>query len=108
MKETELRELHNKSTMNRHAIESSDQIGCFCCERIWDPLEFPIKNWIDDHPTTRQPSAGEDGNATALCPFCGIDSIVAKLSVGKVTVYMLDQLERYWFGLKRNKKPNGR
>lgn len=104
MKETELRELHSKSTMNRHAIESSDQVGCFCCERIWDPLDFPIKNWIDEH-------ADKNGNATALCPFCGIDSIVAKLSVGKVTVYMLDQLERYWFGMKRNKKPekpNGR
>ena len=105
MTDSELRAIASKSTLNRHAIEASDQVGCFCCERIWDPLEFPIKAWTDDSPTSsRTPEAGKDGNATALCPFCGIDSIVAKLSVGKITVYMLDQLERYWFGLKKHKK----
>lgn len=103
MNDSELRDAHTKSTMNRHAIESSDQIGCFCCERIWDPLEFPIKKWIDDNPlSSRTPHAGENGNATALCPFCGIDSILAKLSVGKITVGLLDQMERHWFGLKKH------
>ena len=106
MNESALRELHSKSTMNRHAIEASNQVGCFCCERIWDPLEFPIKNWTDTEVHSRTPYAGENGNATALCPFCGIDSVIAKLSVGEITHYMLDKLERYWFGLKkRSKKP---
>lgn len=105
MTESELRKLHEASTLNRHAIESSDQVGCFCCERIWDPLEFPIKEWTDDSPfSSRMPDAGKHGNATALCPFCGIDSIIAKLSVGKITHGMLDQLERYWFGLNKRKK----
>lgn len=112
MTDAELREVHSKSTLNRHAIEASDQVGCFCCERIWDPLQFPIKEWIDDNPTSsRTPHAGENGNATAMCPFCGIDSVIAKLSVGTITHYMLGKLEDYWFGRKRHPmrmKENGR
>jgi hypothetical protein len=105
MNDSELREFHTKSTLNRHAIESSDKVGCFCCERIWDPLEFPIKEWVDDKPTSsRNPKAGLHGNATALCPFCGIDSVIAKLSVGEITHYMLGKLEHYWFGLNKNKR----
>ena len=101
MNDSELQEAHDKSTMNRHAIEASNQVGCFGCERIWDPLQFPIKEWIDEYPTSRQPRAGMHGNATALCPFCGIDSVIAKLSVGKITHYMLDKMEEYWFGLRK-------
>jgi hypothetical protein len=49
--------------------------------------------------------AGLHGNATALCPFCGIDSVIAKLAVGEITHYMLGKLEAFWFGLnKRNAK----
>lgn len=104
MTDSELREVHSKSTMNRHAIEASNQVGCFGCERIWDPLDFPIKEWIDDNPfSSRLPHAGENGNATALCPFCGIDSVIAKLSVGKITHYMLGKMEEFWFGrIKRH------
>jgi hypothetical protein len=66
-------------------------------------LEFPIKSWIDDAPiSSRTPDAGKHGNATALCPFCGIDSVVAKLSVGEITHYMLGKLEEFWFGRKRH------
>ena len=104
MNDTELEEIHSKSTQNRHAIESSDKVGCFCCERVWDPLEFPIKEWIDSRPTRRQPDNGLHGNATGLCPFCGVDSIVAKLSVGEITVIMLDRMEAYWFGMKKHRK----
>jgi hypothetical protein len=91
MTDFDLKRLHGHSTLNRHAIESSDQIGCFNCERIWDPLQFHIKKWIDEtdsHGVT---------NATALCPFCGIDAILAKLSAGKITVQMLDLMHRRWF-----------
>lgn len=104
MNDSELEDIYSKSTLNRHAIESSDQVGCFNCERIWDPLDFPIKEWIDDRPSRRQPGAGLHGNATALCPFCGIDSIIAKLSVGKITVIMLDRMEAHWFGMKKHRK----
>ena len=75
----ELKRWHGFSTLNRHAIEASDQIGCFFCERIWAPLEFPIKEWIDEKPrhgAVSDTPRVENGNATALCPFCGIDSIL--------------------------------
>jgi len=92
MSDYDLKKMHGLATLNRHAIEASDQIGCFYCERIWDPLEFPIKEWIDEKADTLG-----DGNATAMCPFCGIDSILAKLSVGEITVRMLDLMRRHWF-----------
>ncbi|KKN88818.1 hypothetical protein LCGC14_0244250 [marine sediment metagenome] len=102
MNESQLHEIHSKSTLNRHAIEASNQVGCFCCERIWDPLDFPIKEWIDDTPfLSRMPDAGMHGNATALCPFCGIDSVIAKLSVGEITHYMLGKMQEFWFGLRK-------
>jgi hypothetical protein len=47
------------------------------------------------------PDAGMHGNATALCPFCGIDSVVAKLSVGEITHYMLGKMQEFWFGLRK-------
>lgn len=104
MNEEKLEEVHSNANQNRHAIESSNQVGCFGCERIWDPLEFPIKEWIDDRPTSRQLGAGLHGNATALCPFCGIDSVIAKLSVGKITHYMLGKMEEHWFGMNKHRK----
>ncbi len=105
MNASELSETHSKSAMNRHAIEASNQVGCFKCERIWDPLEFPIKEWIDNNPlSSRTPRAGENDNATALCPFCGIDSVIAKLSVGKITYYMLGKMEEHWFGMRKRRR----
>ena len=100
MAKLDLDQLHSCSSQNRHAIEASDNVGCFHCERIWDPLQFPIKEWIDEHPSSPQPchpGFPATGNATAMCPFCGIDSILAKLSVGDITVLMLDQMRRKWF-----------
>lgn len=92
MTDYDLKKAHGLSTLNRHAIDASNQIGCFYCERIWDPLEFPIKKWIDESPG--------DKNATAMCPFCGVDSILAKLSVGEITIRMLDLMNRRWCGKK--------
>ena len=97
MANLDLDHLHPFSNQNRNAIESSDTVGCFYCERIWDPLQFPVKEWIDTEPSKLHPTAGADGNATALCPFCGTSSILANLSVGEITVLMLDQMHRKWF-----------
>jgi len=97
MTDNELQKLHDLSTLNRYAIDASDQIGCFHCERMWDPLEFPIKEWCDGNFCEENKDTPGEGNATALCPFCGIDSILTKLGAGEITTEMLDAMNRRWF-----------
>ena len=47
---------------NREILEKSELVGCFYCLKIFNPSE--IKEWIDDEQT-------------AICPYCGIDSVMA-------------------------------
>jgi hypothetical protein len=61
-----LRTAHKRSTRHRAEIEASTVCGCFHCEEIFAPSE--IEDWID----TRNPMSEQ----TALCPRCGIDSVI--------------------------------
>jgi hypothetical protein len=56
-----LQQTHHDSSRHRALIERSKLVGCFYCRQTFPPSE--IKGWIDD---------GE----TAVCPKCGIDSIL--------------------------------
>lgn len=61
----ELRAAHKASINNRSAIDESAKAGCFRCIYV-----FPVprvKKWIDD-------------GQTALCPWCGIDSVIPESS----------------------------
>jgi hypothetical protein len=98
----DLKLLHTYSNMNKHAIEASDQVGCFCCRKIWDPHITPIERWIDGPYNSRMPHTGSKDNRTALCPFCAIDAVLARLSVGEITPEMLRAMCDYWF------EPSGR
>jgi hypothetical protein len=57
--------------------------GCFYCLRIFDPYE--IEEWIEDE---------ED---TALCPYCGIDSVIGESAGYPLTGAFLEEMQRYWF-----------
>ena len=57
----ELKEIHDKSSYHRDAIEKSLWCGCFYCLNTFRPEE--IEEWIDK-------------SQTALCPKCGIDSVL--------------------------------
>jgi len=50
-----------RSFKAREALEKAEQCGCYYCTRIYTP-GF-IKEW-------------EDNDKTAICPICGIDSVV--------------------------------
>ncbi len=52
---------HLSSFRNRKRIMKSAQVGCFYCETVFSPAE--IKEWTDT-------------NETAICPKCGIDSLL--------------------------------
>jgi hypothetical protein len=52
---------HTHSSKHRQELEGSARCGCYFCFRTFAPAE--IKTWVD-------------AKQTALCPFCGIDSVL--------------------------------
>jgi hypothetical protein len=52
-----------------------------------DVFEFKdIREWTDD-------------GQTALCPSCGVDSVIGDASGFPITVEFLTAMEAHWFGL---------
>ena len=82
-----VREAHTQSAIHRTEIESSDICGCFYCRTTFKPNE--IKEWVDEN---------KDGHGqTALCPHCGIDSVIGSKSGFRLDVDFLKEMNRYWF-----------
>jgi hypothetical protein len=80
-----LKQMHKLSSNHRKSIEESDGCGCFYCRRTWNPKEVPVKEWIDDQQT-------------ALCPFCGIDSVLCTKDVPQaMDKEFLAAMESRWF-----------
>lgn len=79
----DLERLHKLSFENEPAISSSEKCGCFYCGRIFDKVQ--ILEWIDDQNA-----------CTALCPYCGIDSLLPDSKV-HLTDDLLLQMRLRWF-----------
>lgn len=87
-----------QATHNRAALEREQDASCFFCLRTY-PTAL-IVDWTDKaDPATQQLKRDESGQ-TALCPHCGIDSVMP----GKVPLRLLTQLNEVWFG---NPSPEG-
>jgi len=69
------------SIYNRDQVEKSDFCGCYYCLKIYKPKD--IVEWCD-------------GGRTALCPHCGIDSIIGSYRV-VLSKEFLEDCHRYWF-----------
>ena len=78
-----LSRIHDYSFENYRKIKSVKRCGCFYCNRIFDTEK--IHEWIDD----------ENGQ-TAVCPFCGIDSVIPETvnNEYKLTKELLQELNR--------------
>ncbi|MNS30646.1 hypothetical protein D3C72_626820 [compost metagenome] len=61
-----LEQAHIGSYFHKDEILLSDLCGCFCCEQTFLPSE--ITEWIEENL-----GIGE----TAICPKCGIDSVLS-------------------------------
>ena len=74
---------HTHSANHRGEIEASTRVGCFYCGQTYAPSL--IEEWIDD-------------DTTAMCPKCGIDSVI-----GDASGYpagdreFLEQMKAVWF-----------
>jgi hypothetical protein len=77
---------HRHSSRHRQEILASEQCGCFYCCSIFPPQV--IKDWTDEW---------EGEGQTAICPLCGIDSVIASESGYPVTKVFLNHMKSYWF-----------
>ena len=84
-KQNTTREEHGKSFKNFAMIKQSKICGCFSCKKIFNASK------VIDFVTER------DGQKTALCPYCGIDSVIQDANV-EVTQELLNTMNREWFG----------
>ena len=84
MEKTEqLERAHKFSSNHRHLLENSAVCGCFHCGEMFTSDE--ITSWIDN-------------DQTALCPVCGIDSILPS-NTGKFElcpIFLSKMYERFF------------
>ena len=74
---------HVLCTGNRKKLLQRERCGCFFCEKIYHPAE--ITEWVDE------------GGKTALCPHCGIDSVIYETERSPLTPEFLKKMHDYWF-----------
>ena len=74
---------HIFSSNHRAQIMRDEKCGCFYCHAIFSPLE--INEWV------------EDKSGTAICPHCGIDSVIGESSGYPMTTEFLEKMNSYWF-----------
>ncbi|HOF34112.1 MAG TPA: cytoplasmic protein [Spirochaetota bacterium] len=74
---------HYYSSNHKNIILNDKICGCFYCLKTFSPSQ--IIDWI------------EDTEGTALCPYCGIDSVIGESSGYPITHKFLDKMNKYWF-----------
>lgn len=73
---------HKFSAHHREMLEKDSKCGCFDCLEIFNPSE--IEEWIYDR------------GHTAICPYCGIDSVIGESSGYPITKEFLKKMKDYW------------
>jgi hypothetical protein len=84
--------VHRYSSNNRSLLASSKLAGCFYCGAIYDASG--VKDWVDGGHT----ESGElDDGVTALCPRCGIDSVLPDAAPIILDGNLLAEMREHWF-----------
>jgi hypothetical protein len=69
-------------------VLAAEVCGCFYCRRMFPPST--ITEWVDEN---------EEGvGQTALCPYCGIDTVIPSVPSRPVTQELLERLHQEGFG----------
>ena len=77
------KQAHDCSIRNKEQLEKSEKCGCFYCGEIFPPSE--ITDYVSD------------GEPTALCPYCHIDSVIGDASGFPITPRFLKDMNKRWF-----------
>ena len=78
---------HRHSSCHHDELMGSQSCGCFYCCHVFPPSE--IEEWVHDGETSAE--------RTALCPYCGIDSVIGSASNFPITPEFLNRMNKHWF-----------
>ena len=81
-----LKAVYSHSIRNEESINNSDFCGCFHCISIFPVADVKLSDLIIE----------KDGHRTAICPICGIDSVLGDASV-EITAELLETMNEYYF-----------
>ena len=84
---SDLRAAHKLSSNHKPELLKDSKCGCFYCLKIFTPNE--IVEWLDEE--------NGDPRGTALCPYCGIDSVLGESSGFPITKEFLERMCQFWF-----------
>ncbi len=83
----DIRAAHEHSLNHRAEVLGSALCGCFQCGEVFAPVR--IVEWVDQ--------SDEEEGPTALCPLCGIDSVIGDKSGFAITSEFLARMKSFWF-----------
>ena len=78
---------HDDSNGDRQEIEQSDLAGCASCSTIFITSKEEIA-YLED--------GGPSDEWTALCPYCGVDSVIGSASGIPITEEFIAAATDYW------------
>jgi hypothetical protein len=81
--------LNRHTILNHKEVTSSETCGCYKCLHIFTPEDMSTEDWWEE----------SNGQLTAACPRCGIDSIVGSASGYPITHEVLKAMHTEKFGL---------
>ena len=84
----DLEEAHAYSSNHKPELLKGRRCGCFSCLEIFPPSE--IKEWITENNRI-------DLRGTAICPYCGIDSVIGESSGYPIKWDFLEAMQKVWF-----------
>lgn len=81
-------EAHLFCSNHKAELEKDEICGCFYCLEIFNPRE--ITDWI-------VADNDADYGGTAICPYCGVDSVIGASSCYPITKSFLKKMNKMWF-----------
>ena len=78
---------HPFSFKNKAYLLPPQRCGCFSCLAIFRSTELEEGDFVPE----------DDGQFTACCPYCGIDSVIGENCGYAITPELLAAMQDYWF-----------
>lgn len=79
-----LEDAHKASFCNGLHITHPQKCGCYYCMKVFDSSE--IWEWVEDK-----------NGPTAICPYCGIDTVLHEDAGYPLTKEFLEEMYKRWF-----------
>ena len=89
----DLKQIHKFSACHEFKVKNSEVCGCFYCTQFF--LSEDIEEWVNDDFKD-----GRKGK-TALCPKCGIDSVLPEVDDFTLNLKLLEDMNAEYFARTR-------